>query len=317
MLKVSDLHVEYSRGGAALEILHGVSFEVPLGSALALVGESGSGKSTLALAVLRMIVSPAGRITSGEVQLEDTNLTSARRSEVREVLRHRIGFIPQDPTTSLDPLFTIESQVGEVLPRMSRKEQREVIADLLDKLGVVDARGRLGCYPHEFSGGMRQRVAMAIALAKDPQLLIADEPTSALDVTTQVALLRLLDELRLERSLTTLFITHNLKVARLLCQQVAVMYAGYIVEAGPMATVLASPSHPYTKALMTLSIEERVPGTKLPVIAGQPPSPQDVRGGCPFAERCPRVIAACASAVPEVTDRGDGVSFRCWNPVAA
>src|SRR5215217_2220357 len=168
---------------------------------------------------------------------------------MRKVLRNDIGYVPQDPTTALDPLFTVRSQIAEAHPGGPRATVNQDIVQLLERLGVLDAERRLKSYPHEFSGGMRQRVAIAIALAKDPSLLIADEPTTALDVTTQLGILRLLDELRRERDLALLFVTHDLAVARLVCQDLAVMYGGLVVESGPIETIMAAPRHPYTRAL--------------------------------------------------------------------
>jgi oligopeptide/dipeptide ABC transporter ATP-binding protein len=317
VLDIGNLEVEYTHDGTVTPVVRGATLHVSKGAALALIGESGSGKSTLALAVMRMIRPPYGRIADGEISLDKISITAAKRKEMRSILRHRIGFIPQDPVTSLDPLFTIGTQVAEVLPRMPHRARNREIGTLLEALGVAGATERLRSYPHEFSGGMRQRVAMAIALAKEPDLLIADEPTTALDVTTQISFLRLLDKLRVDRRLTTLFITHDLRVARLLCQDVAVMYAGLIVESGPMKQVLRSPAHPYTRALLDLSGTEKVPGSRLAVIPGQPPSPQDQPRGCPFAPRCARAEETCRTSLPEVQTRGDGVRYQCWNPVTA
>jgi oligopeptide/dipeptide ABC transporter ATP-binding protein len=315
MLDIKDLEVEYTHGGIATPAVRRATLHLSKGAALALIGESGSGKSTLALAVMRLIRPPAGRIVEGEIFLDNVSVTVARHKQMRSILRHRIGFIPQDPTTALDPLFTIGSQVAEVLPRMPRGKRNREIGTLLETLGVRAATARLRSYPHEFSGGMRQRVAMAIALAKEPDLLIADEPTTALDVTTQISLLRLLDKLRVDRQLTTLFITHDLRVARLLCQDVAVMYAGLIVESGPMRQVLKAPSHPYTKALLDLSESEKIPSSRLTVIPGHAPSPLDRPRGCPFAPRCSRAEEICRTTLPEVQTRDDGVRYQCWNPV--
>jgi oligopeptide/dipeptide ABC transporter ATP-binding protein len=314
VLSIRDLHVEYRQDGVVAEVVRGVSIEIPEGSALALVGESGSGKSTLALSVMKLINPAAGRISGGEVWLDGVNLSSADRQVMRGALRHDIGFIPQDPTTALDPLFTIRSQVAEVLPKARRSVTDQRVTVLLESLGVVDAAHRLKSYPHEFSGGMRQRVAMAIALAKEPKLLIADEPTTALDVTTQLNLLRLLNRLRSERRLTTLFITHDLRVARLLCETVAVMYGGIVVESGAMAQVMKAPCHPYTRALAAVTSGAEVSRTKLAAIPGQPPSPRDLSAGCPFAPRCVRVEDRCRVSLPGERTAGQR-TFNCWNPV--
>src|SRR4051812_37135533 len=233
MLDVQDLHADYYTGRGAVHAVRGVDFVVPSGSATALVGESGSGKSTAALSIMRLVQPPIGDVVGGHILLDGRDLRRLGPGEMRNVLRHDIGYIPQDPVTALDPLFTIRTQIAEATPKASRKATDDAIVALLERLGVLDARSRLKSYPHQFSGGMRQRVAIAIALAKEPRLLIADEPTTALDVTTQVSILRLLDELRRERDLALLFVTHDLAVARLVCQNLAVMYAGIVVKSGP------------------------------------------------------------------------------------
>jgi oligopeptide/dipeptide ABC transporter ATP-binding protein len=230
---------------------------------------------------------------------------------MRQTLLHEIGYVPQDPTTALDPLFTVRTQIAEVMTGSgSKRETDERIVALLERLGVADADRRLRSHPHEFSGGMRQRVAIAVALAKEPSLLIADEPTTALDVTTQLAILRLLDELRRERGLAVLFVTHDLAVARLVCQDVAVMYAGIIVESGPISAVLAEPRHPYTRALLDADPGSAAPRTKLRAISGQPPALTNLPTGCPFAPRCPMVEPRCEEAIPAPVQVG-GVTVRC------
>jgi oligopeptide/dipeptide ABC transporter ATP-binding protein len=315
MLAVEDLVAEYFQGGTSVVALRGVSLTVAEGASLALVGESGSGKSTVAMSIMRMIRPPVGRVTHGHVRLGDQDLTQASNRQMRDALRHEIGFIPQDPTTALDPLFTIRSQVAEVLPPMSRSATRERVVDLLESLGVAGAATRLKSYPHEFSGGMRQRVAMAIALAKEPSLLIADEPTTALDVTTQLGILRLIDELRRGRQLATLFITHDLRVARLVCQDVAVMYAGRIVEAGPMGTVMGAPAHPYTRALLEATTVDVPARTKLRAIPGQPPTLRQIPSGCAFAPRCPLADRRCREDAPPAEVIA-GVRIECWKPAS-
>jgi oligopeptide/dipeptide ABC transporter ATP-binding protein len=244
------------------------------------------------------------------VRLDGRELLGLRTREMRDVLRNDIGYVPQDPVTALDPLFTVRSQIAEAHPKKPRNEVDESIVALLERLGVLDARRRLKSYPHEFSGGMRQRVAIAIALAKEPRLLIADEPTTALDVTTQVAILRLLDELRRERKLALLFVTHDLAVARLVCQDLTVMYAGIVVEAGPINTVMARPRHPYTRALLDADSGHAEPLSRLRAIPGQPPPLYDLPRGCPFAPRCPIAEDRCTEAIPPVELFGD-VAVRC------
>jgi oligopeptide/dipeptide ABC transporter ATP-binding protein len=310
MLEVQDLHADYYTGRGAVHAVRGVDFVVPSGSATALVGESGSGKSTAALSIMRLVQPPIGDVVGGQILLDGRDLRRLGPGEMRNVLRHDIGYIPQDPVTALDPLFTIRTQIAEATPKASRKVTDDTIVALLERLGVLDARSRLKSYPHQFSGGMRQRVAIAIALAKGPRLLIADEPTTALDVTTQVSILRLLDELRRERDLALLFVTHDLAVARLVCQNLAVMYAGIVVESGPIATVMAKPRHPYTQALLDADSGHAEPLSRLRAIPGQPPPLSDLPPGCPFAPRCPMVEDRCTSAIPQARTFGD-VAVRC------
>ncbi len=310
MLEVQDLHADYYTGRGSVHAVRGVDFVVPSGSATALVGESGSGKSTAALSIMRLVQPPIGEVVGGRILLDGRDLRKLGPGEMRSVLRHDIGYIPQDPVTALDPLFTIRTQIAEATAKASRKETDDTIVALLERLGVLDARQRLKAYPHQFSGGMRQRVAIAIALAKDPRLLIADEPTTALDVTTQVAILRLLDELRRERNLALLFVTHDLAVARLVCQDLAVMYAGIVVEAGPIETVMAAPRHPYTRALLDADSGHADPLTRLRAIPGQPPPLSDLPPGCPFAPRCPLAEERCSTDIPPTQMFGP-VAVRC------
>jgi len=316
MLDVQGLEVDYFSGTSSVRATRGVSFNVAAGTATALVGESGSGKSTVAMAIMRMIRPPTGDVVGGRILIDGTDVLSISDREMREVLRNRIGFVPQDPTTALDPLFPVGSQIAEAMPSVARGERTAKIVDLLSSLGIGDADGRMRAYPHEFSGGMCQRVAIAIALAGNPSVLIADEPTTALDVTTQVGILRLLDELRRERQLATLLITHNVHVARLLCQHVIVMYGGVVVESGPVSEIMEDPRHPYTRALMDSSAQGRRPREPLHTIAGQPPTLGDMPIGCPFAPRCERAHEVCRAEMPDTTVQGARI-FSCWNPEAS
>ena len=316
MLDVEDLHTVYFAGNAAVPAVRGIDLTVKAGGATALVGESGSGKSTAALSIMRLVNKPIGEVVLGSVRLDGRDLMKLSSADMRNVLRHDIGYIPQDPTTALDPLYTVRTQIAEAHPGGSRAAVDKDIVQLLERLGVVDAERRLKSYPHEFSGGMRQRVAIAIALVKEPKLLIADEPTTALDVTTQVAILRLLDELRRERNLALLFVTHDLAVARLVCQDLAVMYAGLVVETGPIATVMANPRHPYTRALLDADSGHAEPQSRLRAIPGQPPPLTHLPRGCPFAPRCPIAEERCTTAIPPVDDFGS-VKVRCIKADAA
>jgi oligopeptide/dipeptide ABC transporter ATP-binding protein len=312
MLEVEDLQTVYYTGQGSVPAVRGINLNVRKGAATALVGESGSGKSTAALSVMRLVSKPIGEVVGGKIRLDGRELLKLSGRQMRDVLRRDIGYIPQDPVTALDPLYTVRTQIAEASNKKGRKEIDEGMVALLERLGVIDARKRLKSYPHEFSGGMRQRVAIAIALAKDPMLLIADEPTTALDVTTQVAILRLLDELRRERDLAMLFVTHDLAVARLVCQELAVMYAGVIVEAGPINDVMNAPRHPYTRALLDADSGQAEPLSRLRTIPGQPPPLSDLPPGCPFAPRCPLAEDRCWDAMPKVEMFGE-VAVRCVN----
>ncbi|GGM62005.1 ABC transporter ATP-binding protein [Dactylosporangium sucinum] len=317
MLEISNLTTHYFQGGQVATAVRGASLTLKKGLATAIVGESGSGKSTVAMSVMRMIRPPIGDIAEGTIRVNGTDVTAASPKQMREILRTSIGFVPQDPTTALDPLYTIRSQIVEAMPHVERNKRTETIVELLTSLGIADARDRLREHPHQFSGGMRQRVAIAIALAKEPDLLIADEPTTALDVTTQIGILRLLDRLRRERHLTTMFITHDIRVARLVCQDVAVMYGGVVVESGPLSAVVDAPSHPYTRALLDASSLDVGPRQRLRAISGSPPTLLAMPPGCPFAPRCPNATAICHREMPATTGKADGSSFACWNPVAS
>ncbi|WP_432974499.1 ABC transporter ATP-binding protein [Dactylosporangium sp. CA-233914] len=317
MLQIKNLSTSYFQGGATVPAVRDVSMTIEKGRATALVGESGSGKSTVALSVMRMIRPPIGDIVDGEIHVNGRDVTRMSEKQMRSVLRSEIGLVPQDPTTALDPLFTIRSQIVEAMPHTDKGDRDDVIVRLLESLGIVNARDRLNEHPHQFSGGMRQRVAMAIALAKQPSVLIADEPTTALDVTTQIGILRLLDQLRKERDLATLFITHDVRVARLLCQSVVVMYAGVVVESGPTGTVFSNPHHPYTRALLEATSLDVGPRRKLLAIPGSPPSLASLPAGCPFAPRCPSAIDRCRAEMPPTVQAKHGSSFACWSPVVA
>jgi oligopeptide/dipeptide ABC transporter ATP-binding protein len=310
VLDVQGLQTIYYAGHDAVPAVRGINIKVDAGSATALVGESGSGKSTAALSIMRLINKPVGEVVRGSINLGGRDLMKLSAGDMRKVLRHEIGYVPQDPTTALDPLYTVRKQIAEAHPGGTRVDVDRDIVALLERLGVIDAKKRLKSYPHEFSGGMRQRVAIAIALAKEPSLLIADEPTTALDVTTQVAILRLLDELRRERDLAVLFVTHDLAVARLVCQDLIVMYGGLVVEAGPIETVMSAPRHPYTRALLDADSGHAEPQSRLRAIPGQPPPLNDLPKGCPFAPRCPVAEDRCNEAIPKV-EYFDAVRVRC------
>lgn len=321
LLTIEDLHTHFATAAGVVRAVDGVHLRVQAGRTLALVGESGSGKSLTALSILRL-VPPPGRVVRGRALLEGTDLLTLPEPELRTVRGRRIGMVFQEPMTSLNPLLTVGEQVVEpqrVHRVRSARAAREHALSLLRRVGISDPRRRMGAYPHELSGGMRQRVMLAAALACDPALLIADEPTTALDVTVQAQILALLGALQRECGLALLFITHDFGIVAQLADAVAVMYAGRVVEHGEAAEVLDRPFHPYTQALLdcvtrlhAMSPDDR--RQRLPVIPGDVPEGVRRPAGCPFHPRCPvgEGDPLCRSAVPGLEPRSPGRSVACW-----
>ncbi|MFI5910098.1 ABC transporter ATP-binding protein [Dactylosporangium sp. NPDC051541] len=308
-LQVEDLRV----GVGETPIVRGVSFTLAPGARLGLVGESGSGKSLTALAVMGLIRPPL-RIAGGAVRVGGTDLRTLRRRELDRVRGRRIAMIYQDPAAALNPLMTVGDQIGEVVRRHAGASRSAAVAravELLGEVGVANARTRHRSYPHEFSGGMLQRVMIAMALAGDPDVLLCDEPTTALDVTTQLRIMNLLDRLCAATGVAALLITHDLGVAAGFCDDIAVMYAGRIVERAATTALYDRPRHPYSRALMSAIIDlDADLGRPVPAIPGQPPAPGELASGCPFRPRCPFAIDACAAAEPDPREI-DGHSVRC------
>ena len=301
LLSVRDLTTEFTTDGRRATVVDHVSFALGAGEILGLVGESGCGKSTTGFSLLRLLP-PNARIVSGEVWLDGENLLGKSDEEMRRIRGSRIAMVFQDPMTSLDPSFSVGDQVAEVLAEHRGMGRAEAVAEavrLLRLVGISSPEERLRAYPHEFSGGMRQRIVIAITLACDPQVLIADEPTTALDVTIQAQILRLLRTLNTERRQTgILLITHDLGVVAQLCDRVAVMYAGEIVETGDVEAIFTRPAHPYTQALLGfLPARSRGRGD-LPAIEGTVPNPAAYPSGCRFHPRCPRAFADCSHVRP-------------------
>ena len=315
LLRVEGLTTDLSTSHGPLRAVDGVSFELGRGEALALVGESGSGKTMTCLSLVRLL--PAvGRITSGSIELEGEELTTKSERALRRIRGDRIAMILQDPLGALDPVYTVGNQLAETFrlerPRPRRRDVRARSVAALDRVHIQDPVRRLRSYPFEFSGGMRQRVSAAIALARDPALLIADEPTTALDVTTQRQFLDLLDELRRERGMGLLLVTHDLGIVREVCDRVAIMYAGRIVETGTVEGVFARPAHPYTRAL--LAAIPRLSGERterLAQIDGEPPDLVQLPPGCRFAPRCPHATDLSRREEPP-TVVGPASSVACW-----
>ena len=318
VLQVDDLRTEFHTLGGVVRAVNGVSFHLNRGEVLGVVGESGCGKSVSMMSLLQLIPNPPGRIVDGTALLGDRDLLAMSQSEIREVRSVEVGMIFQDPMTSLNPVLTIGTQIAEPLVEhkdMSWGEALDRSVELLDKVGIPDAGERINDYPHQFSGGMRQRVMIAIALACSPPILIADEPTTALDVTIQAQILELLNDLRNSEGMGMILITHDLGVIARLADRVAVMYAGQIVETGSAQDVYANPSHPYTQGLLESlprHDQEHSSTERLTSIDGQPPNMLDPIDGCPFAMRCKFVFDRCKTENPNLIVLEGQHSAACW-----
>lgn len=312
LLDIRDLHVRIPGPGGGLGILNGVNLTVAPGEAVGVVGESGSGKSMTAMAVLGLLP-PRAEVVSGSIHFQGAELTALSEKGLRKLRGDRIGTILQDPTASLNPVLRIGWQVGEPLAIHAHGAGRDLkakVVELLTSVGIDQASARYRDYPHQFSGGMRQRIVGASAIACEPALIIADEPTTALDVTVQARYLDLLERLQHELGAAMLFISHDLSVVGRLCQRVAVMYGGRIVETAPTEQLFAAPRHPYTIGLIGCLPSHTDIGTRLRPIEGQPPHPGELPPGCPFAPRCPAKVEACDTPVSPV-DTGDGHAVAC------
>ncbi|MBA2374224.1 MAG: ABC transporter ATP-binding protein [Chloroflexi bacterium] len=319
LLHVRDLATYFFTPGGVVHAVDEVSFELGYGETLGLVGESGSGKSVTALSIARLVAEPPGRIVGGEIDFDGIDLLGLPDEEMRLVRGRRIGFIFQDPMTSLNPTLPVGHQISESTRThlgLSRSAAATRAADLLGMVGIPRPRDRLGDYPHQFSGGMRQRVMIAIALACQPALLIADEPTTALDVTVQAQIMELLRSLTEEFRTAVILITHDLGIAAGMCQRVSVMYAGRIVESGLVDDIFGRPQMPYTRALLDSRPRlDREPGGRLRTIEGFPPDLVDPGPACRFAPRCPHRRDVCDAREPLMTARpatGERHAARCW-----
>jgi peptide/nickel transport system ATP-binding protein len=323
LLSVRDLAVSFATDGGILRAVDGVSFDVPKGRAVALVGESGSGKSVTAQAILRLIPSPPGRIDRGEIRLEGQDLLGLSEREMCRVRGGRVGIVFQDPMTSLNPVYTVGFQIAEAIRlhrKVSRKQARLLAIEGLNQVGFPKPAERIDSFPHELSGGMRQRVLIAIALANSPALLIADEPTTSLDATIQAQILELLRNLRRSLGMSLLLISHDLGVVAQVADEIVVLYAGAVVERGPVSELLRAPKHPYTRALLR-SIPPTGPlayrrlrqkARRLPVIEGSPPDLRAPPPGCRFHPRCEDVMARCRREPPLLYRTGPEAEARCF-----
>ena len=321
LLELRNLSTHYvsARGTRVVRAVDEVSLSLEAGSTLGIVGESGSGKSTLALTILRLLP-PAARITSGEILFEGEDLRTKSDVEMRRIRGQRIAMILQDPMASLNPLFTIGDQVSEpvrVHEGVGRRGAWSRAMDLLKAVRISAPESRVREYPHQMSGGMRQRIVGAIAISCSPRLLIADEPTTSLDLTIQAQYLNLLRDLQRQYELALIFITHNLGIVAKMCDQVAVMYAGRLVEWGPVTRIFDAPAHPYTQALLG-SIPRMGDGReRLTAIEGQPPDLAAPPPGCAFHPRCPQVMDQCREQAPPETVLAPRHTTRCWLSVPA
>jgi oligopeptide/dipeptide ABC transporter ATP-binding protein len=316
LLEVSGLSTQYvsARGTRVTRAVEGVSFTLEAGKTLGIVGESGSGKTTLALTLMRLLP-PGARIAAGSIRFEGEDLLDKSNAEMRAIRGKRMAMILQDPMASLNPLFTVGDQIAETLRAHEGITRRGAWArarELLASVNIAAPERRVGEYPHQLSGGMRQRVVGAIAISCGPRLLIADEPTTSLDVTIQAQYLKLLREIQREHGLAMIFITHNLGIVARMCDQVAVMYAGRLVEAGPVRTIFNAPAHPYTRALIESIPRFGDTTARLTAIDGQPPDPSALPSGCAFHPRCPLVIERCRVEAPPETRVAAAHRARCW-----
>jgi oligopeptide/dipeptide ABC transporter ATP-binding protein len=313
LLSVSHLTTLFDQPGGPVAAVDDVSFDIREGETLGLVGESGSGKSVTALSLMRL-VEPPGRIAAGAIVFKGRDLLALRESEMRDVRGAGISLIFQEPMTALNPVFTVGDQIVETLlvhRRATRSQAKTMAVELLDRVRIPDARSRVHDYPHQLSGGMRQRVLIAMALACRPSLVIADEPTTALDVTIQAQILELLREMKSAFDLSLLLITHDLGVIAETADRVAVMYAGRIVEQGPVRAIFRDPQHPYTRGLLA-SIPRGTPGERLRAIDGNVPILGDLPPGCAFNPRCPDRFEPCTSSPPPDYPVGVDHSARCY-----
>ncbi|MBT2699800.1 ABC transporter ATP-binding protein [Bacillus sp. ISL-40] len=316
ILRIKDLKVSFQSGKKFVPAVDGISFELKDGEILGIVGESGSGKSVTSLATMGLIPSPPGKIENGEIIFEGKDLKNISEKEWRKIRGNQISMIFQEPMTSLNPLFTIGNQLMEAIrlhTDLSKREANVRSIELLKLVGIPRAEGILKEHPHQLSGGMRQRVMIAMAMACNPRVLIADEPTTALDVTIQAQILALMKDLNKKTNTTIILITHDLGVVAEICERVIVMYSGQIVEQGDVRTILKNPQHPYTKGLLKSVPDLRGKKERLYSIPGTVPTPGSIQKGCRFAARCSEAFSQCQEETPVLykTEK-DGHEVRCF-----
>ena len=313
LLRIEDLEIRYETDDGIVYALNGVSLHVDEGETLGLVGETGAGKTTLAKGILRLIQTPPGKIVNGKVYFGGKDILAMSDHDLHQVRGNAISMVFQDPMTSLNPVMTVGEQIEEVIAvhnsNLSKEEIRERAIAMLRRVGI--SADRIDEYPHQFSGGMKQRVIIAIALACNPKLLLADEPTTALDVTIQAQVLDMIRKLKTEMNTAMILISHDLGVVAQTCDRVAIIYAGRIVETGNLRDIYKNPKHPYTIGLLDSIPSLTKDAKRLKPIKGLMPDPTNLPPGCPFAPRCNYATAACSEAVPELADRGNGHLVRC------
>lgn len=314
-LEVNELKTYFFTSRGVVKAVDGISFSLKGGETLALVGESGCGKTITCLSLLRLVPPPAGRIVGGEIILEGENLLSKSEKEMTRIRGRKISMILQDPMVSLNPVYTIGNQVGEpvrIHQHLSPKLAREKAREMLSLVKIPSPEIRMREYPHQMSGGMRQRVVGAMVLSCQPRVVIADEPTTSLDVTIQAQYLKLLKELQQQQNFALIMVTHDLGIVAKVCDRVAVMYAGKIVETGNVRDIYYRPSHPYTKALLGSLPKMEIKQERLYTIEGQPPELHALPPGCSFSSRCPDVEEICKQEQPPQSVLKDGHLVNCW-----
>jgi peptide/nickel transport system ATP-binding protein/oligopeptide transport system ATP-binding protein len=315
IVSVENLKTYFYTEDGVVPAIDGVSFEVRKGETLAIVGESGSGKSVTSLSIMRLIPSPPGKIINGDIRFQNESLLDKTDKEMRKIRGNQMSMIFQEPMTSLNPVYKVGDQISESLvlhQKLSRKEALQESVRLLKLVGIPEPERRIKQYPHELSGGMRQRVMIAMALACNPELLIADEPTTALDVTIQNQVLALLKKLKQQPNMSIMLITHDLGVVAEMADRVVVMYSGQVVEQGDVYTIFENPKHPYTEGLLrSMPSSEKRTG-KLYAIEGVVPNPLNLPKGCRFAARCEYATELCHNEMPEIISLQNDEEVRCW-----
>lgn len=314
LLEIKDLGIQFKTGEGTVQPIRGVNFSLKKGETLGVVGESGSGKSVTSLAVMGLLPEKKSKIVSGNIYFNNKDITYLSEGQYRKLRGNEISMIFQEPMTSLNPVFTIGEQLSEPLKqhkKMSKKHRREAIINVLKQVGIPRAEQIINEYPHQLSGGMRQRIMISLALLCEPKLLICDEPTTALDVTIQAQILELMKQIKEEKNMSLLFITHDLGVVAEMCDRVVVMYAGEIVEVAEINELFDNPLHPYTKGLISSLPTNNNRKSTLYSIKGQVPRPEEIGEGCAFVNRCPYALQKCSKQTPPTFSKGDHLS-KCW-----